>query len=93
MTGRRRAWQVAAWFCWAVALVIVIRPVTIDIANTDDSVECGRIFEARTTEYLPCREKASGRLDTLLIWAVLTAPVTLGYLTSRTPRAPRPDEA
>ena len=89
MNGARRAWQVAAWFCWAVTLLIVLRPINIDVADNDDSVPCGRVFEAAlTAEYEPCAVKGSRRLDTLALWVVLTAPVTLGYLTSR-PRRPQ----
>ena len=66
-------WAVAAAVCWVVAVLIVAIPVT------NDGHGCGQALEA-THRGPSCAEGGWRRLDWLITWLVLTAPVTLGHL-------------
>ena len=74
---RLRWWGVGASFCWLVALLLLIAPVS-------DGERCGRpVTVALSSDDSGCAEKAAGRLQGLAFWLLLTAPVTLGYLARK----------
>lgn len=69
-----RIWAAAAAFCWLVAVLIIVIPVV-----SHGGHGCGQALEA-THRGGVCEEGGLRRLDWLLTWLILTAPVTLGYL-------------
>ena len=76
-----RGWAVAALACWLVAVLLVALPVV-----SPGGHGCGQALEA-TYRGPECADRGLRRLDWLLTWLVLTAPVTLGYL-ARVARRP-----
>ena len=74
-------WRGAAIFCWLVILWLVVVPVSIDVGN-GVMEQCSRLFhDALYGGDSGCAEHSRNRVHTLVVWTVLTAPVTLGFLT------------
>ena len=81
---RRRVWGAAALFCWLVALYLAITPVQIDGVSCDARPVQGALGGDHDS---PCTWKSAGRVGGLVLWVLLTAPVTVMFVVQ--PRAPR----
>ena len=77
-----RVWAMAAAVCWFVAVVIIALPV-VSVGGHG----CGQALEA-TYRGPNCADGGWRRLDWLLTWLILTAPITLGYLARVASRRP-----
>lgn len=82
---KRRAWGVAALFCWLIALGMVLIPVTISSGDPTGSgdTQCAPVFEdALSGGDSQCADRSRARAHRLALWLVLTAPVTILYVVS-----------